>query len=126
MIEILCAGTGGFVGAALRFTISGFIERRFGDSFPLGTLFVNFLGCFVIGGVMLLVEHRQFLTPNSRLFIMVGILGSLTTFSTFGYETVELVRSGQTQSALLNVTANIVLSLGGVALGWISVKTFAA
>lgn len=125
MIEILCAGTGGFVGAVMRFAISDFIKRWLGDSFPLGTLFVNFMGCFVIGGVMLLVEHRQFLAPNSRLFIMVGILGSLTTFSTFGYETIELVRSGQTQAAFINVAANILLGLGGVALGWITVRTFA-
>lgn len=122
MLKFLVVGFGGFIGAVLRYTLSGLVERYFEGPFPAGTLFVNVLGCFVIGSIMYMVEDWQALAPNSRLFIMVGILGSLTTFSTFGYETVELLKEGCLNLAVLNIATNLGAGIGGVMLGIMVIK----
>lgn len=117
MVKLLVIGLGGFVGAIARYLLSGLVHRQFNSSFPAGTLFVNVLGCLVMGALMALVEDHQLLTPPMRMFLMVGLLGSLTTFSTFGYETLELMRDGNWPATLANVAANVVLGLSAVWLG---------
>jgi CrcB protein len=116
MLKLLVIGIGGFLGAIARYGISGLVHRHFSGSFPVGTLCVNVLGCLVIGALTALLE-RQLLTPTQRLFLMVGLLGSLTTFSTFGYETLELMRDGNWSATLANVAANVALGLAAVWLG---------
>jgi CrcB protein len=123
MEHVLAVGIGGFVGAVLRYWLSGMAQRWAGDSFPLGTLLVNVLGCMVLGAIMCLVEYRQWFGPHVRIFITIGILGGLTTFSTFGYETFALLRDGQLAAALSNVTANVVFGTAAVTLGWFAAKT---
>jgi CrcB protein len=115
MGKLLVIGLGGFVGAIARYGLTGVVHRLSNGSFPLGTLVVNVLGCLVIGALMAVVEHRQALSPNTRLFVMVGLLGSFTTFSTFGYETHALLRSGEAAGALLNLLGNVILGLLAVA-----------
>jgi len=115
--ELLAVGAGGFVGAIARYGLSGLVYRWFGESFPVGTLAVNLLGCLVIGLLSALSEDRQALSAHARLFVMIGLLGSFTTFSTFGYETVELLRSGSVKLALLNAVGSVVLGLAAVILG---------
>jgi CrcB protein len=122
MKELLLVGIGGGLGAMARYGLSGFAHRVLGASFPYGTLAVNVLGCLVIGAVLYLVEGRAVLSLQARLFLATGILGGLTTFSSFGYETLELLRSQQLRLALLNVAANVVLGLGSVWLGWTGMK----
>lgn len=117
MREILLVGAGGFLGSIARYGLAGLIHRYAGASFPWGTLAVNVLGCFVIGAVLHLVLDRSALGPDARLFVAVGILGGFTTFSAFGWETLELLRNGQLGAALLNVAGNVVLGLGAVWLG---------
>ena len=126
MLKILIVGLGGFIGAVGRYELSGLVQRRFGDSFPLGTLAVNVLGCLLAGIVIALLEQREWFSPNTRLFIMIGILGSLTTFSTFGYETINLLKQGHWNLGLLNVAGSVVLGLLAVALGMAAVKAFGA
>jgi CrcB protein len=122
MIELLVVGVGGFVGAIVRYGVSGLIHRYYGGPFPLGTLTVNVLGCFLIGGLMTLVEDRQLLAPATRAFVMIGFLGSLTTFSTLGYETVELLRGAELRFAAASLLANGVLGVGAVLVGRATVK----
>lgn len=122
MKELLLVGTGGCIGAVARYGLSGLAHRLFGASFPYGTLAVNVLGCLVIGAVLYLVEGRAALSLQARLFLATGILGGLTTFSTFGYETLELLRSQQPRLALLNVAANLALGLGAVWVGWVAMR----
>ena len=100
-----------------RYGISGWVHRRVEGPFPAGTLAVNVVGCLAIGVLMHLVEDRQLLAPATRLFLMVGILGALTTFSTFGYETVELLRDGETRLAVASMAANVILGIGAVLAG---------
>ncbi len=123
MVQVLAVGLGGFVGALLRYWLTGVAQRWAGDSFPLGTLSVNVLGCMVLGALMCLVEYRAWFGPNVRVFLTVGILGSLTTFSTFGYETFALVRDGQLLAALGNVAANVGFGFAAVTFGWFAAKT---
>ena len=79
------------------------------------------LGCLLIGMMMSLVEDRQVFRPEVRSFLMIGLLGSFTTFSTLGYETVELLRDNEFRFAFLSIAANVVLGIGAVFLGRIAV-----
>lgn len=112
--HILTVGVGGFIGAIARFSICGLVYRYYKGSFPAGTLVVNTLGCFAIGVAIYLLEDRPLLSPNVRLFCTIGILGAFTTFSTFGYETFELIKTSSAQLALGNIAANVLLGLTAV------------
>jgi len=114
VIKLLVIGVGGFIGAIARYGLSGLGQRWSPSSFPAGTLFVNVLGCLIIGVLMSFVQDRQWLSPNARLFLMIGLLGSFTTFSTMGYETVELLKGGSVGLAFANVAANVLLGIGAV------------
>lgn len=122
MNHVLLVGMGGFIGSILRYWLSDAAQRSTQGGFPVGTVAVNFLGCLVIGAVWSLVEYRQWLNPELRIFVTVGILGGFTTFSAFGYETFVLIRDGQYPWALANVAANVVLGIGAVIVGWIAAK----
>ena len=116
-MRFLLVGLGGFLGAVLRYWFGSLIQAAFGGRFPIGTLTVNVLGCFCIGLLMGSMETRQSLSPEARLFAIVGILGGFTTFSTFSYDTVELLRALSPASALLNVIASLALGLVATWLG---------
>lgn len=123
MDKALWVGAGGFVGSILRYVIAGLVQSAFRDSaFPYGTLIVNVTGCFVIGCVSQLVESHQAFGPGARAFLVVGILGGYTTFSTFGNETVNLLREGQRLAAGLNIGAHLALALSAVWLGRLVVQ----
>jgi len=111
-------GLGGFVGSILRYAISGYVQDLFRSiSFPYGTLAVNVAGCFIIGFLSHLAEARGVFSPDTRLFVFVGILGGFTTFSSFGNETINLFRDGQSLLAFTNVASNLILCLAAVWLG---------
>ncbi|MBI4564012.1 MAG: fluoride efflux transporter CrcB [Planctomycetes bacterium] len=117
MSHLLLVGLGGFLGSVARYALGGLVHRHLNGGFPYGTLIVNILGCFAIGVFMHLVEGRGALRPETRLFVGIGLLGGFTTFSSFGYETVELLRAGEHVRTALNVAANITLGVGSVWLG---------
>ncbi len=118
--HMLLVGVGGFLGAILRYAASGAVQRLAGFSaFPYGTLAVNVVGCLAIGALAGAVESRQILGPDARLFLMIGLLGSFTTFSTFGYETLSLLRDGALLRASVNVTLQVGLGLGAAWTGLI-------
>jgi CrcB protein len=120
MLRTLLAGAGGFIGAAARYGLGGLIHRYLGAAFPYGTLAINVTGCFAIGFLGVMAEERLTLGPEARVFWMIGVLGGYTTFSSFGYETMALLREGSTGAALLNVGLQVILGLlavwGGAAL----------
>jgi CrcB protein len=117
MLQVLVIGFGGFLGTIARFGLSGFVQKLVGGSFPLGTLAVNILGCLVIGILMYLIEDRSMFGPTARLFLTMGLLGGFTTFSSFGCETLDLLRDGDYRSAVINVGASVFLGLGAVWAG---------
>ena len=117
MTQFLYISLGAILGANLRFLVGLWASQQLGIGFPFGTLLVNVIGCFLIGLFYGLGETRITITPELRLFVAIGFLGAFTTFSSFGSETVNLVRSGDLALALLNVAGNNVLGLLAVASG---------
>ena len=117
MQNLLAVGLGGFLGAIARYTVGGFVDSRFNTRFPWGTLTVNLLGCLLIGAILGWVSTREASSRTTELFLVTGILGSLTTFSTFGHDTVELLRQGALGPAAGNVALNVIVGLTAGALG---------
>jgi len=119
VLHFLLVGCGGFVGAVLRYGVGGLVHRSGAMAgFPFGTLTVNVVGCLLIGAAAAAAETRQLLVPEARLFLMVGVLGGFTTFSTFGYETLALARDGEALRAAVNVVTHVVLGLAAVWAGY--------
>ncbi|MDS0527552.1 fluoride efflux transporter CrcB [Clostridium sp. SHJSY1] len=114
MLEIIFVGTGGCIGAVLRYIITKQSSNLINSNFPLGTLLVNVIGGFLIGLIMELSNSTELISPNLRLFLTTGIMGGLTTFSTFSYETITLMSNGSFVLGTVNVLLNVTLSLGGV------------
>ena len=122
-MNLLLVGLGGFLGAISRYALSGLAQKVSSNGFPLGTLTVNTLGCLAIGFVGWLVVDRPSMSDNARLFVSVGFLGSLTTFSAFSYETIALIKDELWLSACTNIALNVVLGLLAVVGGWASAKS---
>jgi len=109
-------GLGGFLGAVLRYGLT-YVAGRIGSGWPYGTLLVNALGCLLAGWLLFGIE-REAVAPRRIAFVGVGLLGALTTFSTFGVETFELLREVGPAAALGNVALQLALGLGAVAGGY--------
>ncbi|MCP4676706.1 MAG: fluoride efflux transporter CrcB [Deltaproteobacteria bacterium] len=117
--NIMLVGSGGFIGSVLRYLVSVLMQQSFKtDSFPAGTAVVNVTGCLVIGLLGGWAENGQALGPQTRLFLFLGLLGGFTTFSTFGYETVALLRDKAVFLAFINVIIQLSLGFGAVLLGY--------
>ncbi|MCA9000652.1 MAG: fluoride efflux transporter CrcB [Planctomycetes bacterium] len=111
---------GGAVGAMARFGVASWLRPAEGG-FPVPTLVVNVLGCLLIGYLLGFGEGRAWLGERTRWFLVTGFLGSFTTFSTFGFETLSLVERGQTAVAAGYVAASLVASGLAVILGvWVA------
>ncbi len=116
LVKLLAVAFGGAIGATARYGVHLFWTTR--AAFPLGTLTANVIGCLLIGVLMAAAMRRDWLDESARLFLITGLLGSLTTFSTFGYESFELAEQGRWGWAAANVVLNLVVGLGAVGLGW--------
>jgi CrcB protein len=117
--EYTVIGAGGALGAMARFAVSGYVARRYGDTFPLGTILVNVTGCLLIGLIAAStnVEGRLMMGPLWRQFMMVGILGGYTTFSSFSLQTLNLAREGEWLYSALNAILSLILCLLAVWIG---------
>ncbi|MBP6519446.1 fluoride efflux transporter CrcB [Shewanella sp.] len=116
MTNILLVAFGGSIGAVLRYLISIFMIQVFGSSFPFGTLLVNVIGSFFMG-VIYALGQMSHISPELKALIGIGLLGALTTFSTFSNETLLLMQEGDWLKAILNVVLNLSLCLFMVYLG---------
>ena len=114
--KIIAVGLGGFLGAVGRYWISG-LAQKLSDRFPLGTLSVNLLGSFILGLLATLFLEKMIVNQELRLFFLVGLLGAFTTYSTFSFETLNLMRGGEWMFAGLNILANLVGTLIAVWAG---------
>ncbi|MGO9451665.1 MAG: fluoride efflux transporter CrcB [Candidatus Binataceae bacterium] len=110
---------GGALGSVGRYYASRLVMELSGGTFPMGTMFVNVTGAIVIGFIAELAspDSRFLVSPQARLFLMTGICGGYTTFSTFSLETVALLGDGQWLSASLNAVGSVLLCIGAVWVG---------
>lgn len=122
-MKILALLAGGAIGTLLRYTLSGWTYRFFGEVFPWGTLMVNLVSAFAVGFLWELFE-RWVVSPNIRVFVLIGILGGFSTFSTYVLETINLAREGETALALSNIVISNVLGLVLVYFGFIAARYF--
>lgn len=119
MKTILLVFVGGGFGSITRYVLGKWIGPW--NQFPLGTLIVNIIACLVLGFVIGLADHKQIISPATRLFLTVGFCGGFSTFSTFSYETLQLLQGGLSIQMILYILFSIVLCLaatfGGLYLG---------
>ena len=111
MLNCLVVALGGGIGACLRYLI-GLIPLKEPFTFPVKTLFINLLGCFVIGLIAAIVAKTTSLSPRTVLFIKTGLCGGFTTFSTFALETETLIKTGHIGIAILYVALSVVVGVG--------------
>lgn len=112
---VVLAGAG--LGGLARYVAATWIMAKYGGRFPLGTFIINITGSFLIGVLMTLLTERLHPHPNWRLFLVVGVLGGYTTFSSFEYEIYQAVRDGARWMGMLYMTGSVVLGYAGVWLG---------
>jgi CrcB protein len=119
--RILLIGLGGAIGTVLRYAVSILAARWLGTEFPYGTLIVNLAGAFVIGLVQEIGVESVLMPDTARLFLATGMMGGLTTYSTFSYETVRLMEANAWHQAWVNIFVTTVISLSlcflGIAVG---------
>jgi len=115
----LAVMAGGALGSGARLWLSGWLAGRYGESFPVGTLAVNVSGCLLIGLFVGLTgpDGTLLVSPLTRQFVAIGILGGFTTFSSFSLQTLNLLSGGQWLHAALNVILSVILCLAAVWLG---------
>ena len=108
---------GGGIGTIFRYQLSGLVQDQLGSAFPWGTFVVNVTGCIAIGLFATLADERGMLGSPARLFLMVGVTGGYTTFSTFGLETWRLLQAGELAPAFANAAGSVVVGLVGLVIG---------
>ncbi len=118
MQRLFLIGLAGLLGTLGRYALSGIVARRFGETFPTGTLVVNIIGCFLAGFLFYLMQERFLVNDIVRTAIMIGFLGGFTTFSSFGLQTFTLLREGEVGLATMNVLVSNVAGLLTVWAGY--------
>lgn len=111
---------GGAIGAAARYALAGFVHRLTSASFPYGTFAVNMVGCLLFGVIFGLTEQRFVISPAVRAFLLVGVLGGFTTFSSYSFESFQLIRDAQYLRASVNAAGQVVLGLVCFWLGYLA------
>ena len=126
MLAYLWIALGGALGSVARFWFSGIVARQFGETFPWGTVLVNISGCFVIGVLAALSEPggRHYLKPGGREFLIYGVCGGYTTFSSFSLQTLQLIMREEWLKATGNVVGSVALCMIAVWLGYLVAASF--
>ena len=121
MAKYIILGLGGFLGALSRYVVSDWAAQKWGPAFPYGTLIINLAGSFILGFFLAASTERIPVDPRLRLFLATGFLGAFTTFSTFTYESAELMMNGGRWLGIFNLAASVLLgacmAFGGIWLG---------
>jgi len=113
---------GAAIGGTLRYWMAGVVQKIFSSTFPFGTLSVNILGSFILGFIIFFLDSGELISSEMRIFLTVGFCGGFTTFSTFSFETINLLRNTEYFYAFLNANTNLFLTLAAVVLAIIYQK----
>jgi CrcB protein len=116
---MLLIAAGGALGSVARYLLSTALLRASGTLFPIGTFGVNLVGCILFGMIAGAAEQRVQIEPELRLFLLVGVLGGFTTFSSYAFESFSLLRDGQFLAAALNIVGQVVAGLVGLWAGYV-------
>jgi len=122
MTKVLAIAAGGAVGALLRYWTSIAVHSRLGTAFPYGTLAVNILGSLLMGFLYIWLIERMAAGPALRAFLLIGVLGAFTTFSTFSMETLNLMEAGHPGKALANVLVSVIVCVTAAGLGVLAAR----
>jgi len=122
MNQVLAIAAGGAIGALLRYWTSTAVHNRLGTAFPYGTLAVNILGSLLMGFLYIWLIDRMSAGPALRAFLLIGVLGAFTTFSTFSMETLNLMEAGHPGKALANMLVSIVVCVAAAGLGVLAAR----
>jgi CrcB protein len=117
MREIALIFFGGGLGSVVRFTLGKWINSLHQQHFPWGTFVVNAIACLVVGLVIGLADHKQIISPNARIFWVIGFCGGFSTFSTFSVETISLIQNGFHLSSTLYIASSLFLCLSATYVG---------
>lgn len=123
-MSTIAIAVGGAMGALMRFWVSSGLYALLGREFPYGTLFVNTIGCALMGFLYIIISEH-FANTHWQAVLMIGFLGAFTTFSTFSLETLHLISAGQQGKALLNIFLSITFCLSATWLGIVLAKQIA-
>jgi len=115
MSKIILIGLAGFIATLSRYCISDVVAKRYGETFPMGTLVVNLIGCFLVGLLFYLLQERYLVNQTVRTVVLIGFVGGFTTFSSFGLQTFTLLQDGEFGLAVLNL---MVSNFVGLFLIW--------
>ena len=116
MKEILIVGIGGFAGSVSRYLIQNAVATRFITIFPIGTFAINIIGSLLIGIIFGLADKYQWMTQEWRIFLAIGFCGSFTTFSTFAFDNLQMIKEGNYYQLFWYTSLSFIL---GVALAWL-------
>jgi CrcB protein len=122
MGKLFLIGLAGFVGTLGRYGLSGVVAKRYGETFPFGTLVVNLIGCFLVGLLFYLMQERFLVNQNVRTIVLIGLLGGFTTFSSLGLQTFTLLQDGEFGLAVVNLGASNLIGLFMVWVGYTLAK----
>jgi len=118
-MNVLLIALGGSIGAVARYGLAGLVQRFTSPYFPFGTFTVNIVGCLVFGMLAGLGEQRFALGPQARAFLLIGLLGGFTTFSSFTFETFQLLRDAEVAPAALNAVGQVIIGLAALWTGFV-------
>jgi CrcB protein len=113
LLSIAFVAVGGAIGSVTRYVLSTAILRVSGSLLPVGTFAVNLIGCIAFGAIVGAAEQRFTLTPDARAFLLVGVLGGFTTFSSYAFETFTLMQDAQFTAAAVNIVGQVIAGLLG-------------
>lgn len=119
----LLVAFGSALGGVLRYWLSGVVQK-FTITFPYGTLAVNILGTFILGFVIFYFDVKELISPEVKLFLTIGFCGGLTTFSTFSFETFNLLRDSEYLLAAGNILLNLFLTILALVLSYYFARLF--
>lgn len=120
--NILLVGLGGGAGSILRYLCQKWINESYQHDFPLATFLINVFGCFLIGILYALAEKGNILSAHTRLLLITGFCGGFTTFSTFAFENMNLLRTGDSFYFLLYAIGSVVMGIAAVYIGSFIIK----